>query len=452
MTQQTPPNGMRTFIILWVGQMISLLGSELNGFALGVWVYQRTTSVTQFTLIAVFAAVPSLIISPIAGTLVDRWDRRRVLIVSNILLASNTLIILFLLFNNQLSIWHIYVLTVTAAIYGAFPLPARAAITPLLISKEQLGRANGLMQFGQAGVQILGPALAGIAVVTIGIQGVMVIDFVSFFAVLLSLLVVRIPRPLISAASRAAQGSLLREMRYGWDYLVARPGMLTLLLLFAISNFLLGSVVILVTPLILSISDPAGLGTVASIAGFGMLVGSVVVMVWGIPKNRILGVLGGSFIGGICVIVGGLQPSVLLFALAAFGYMLTVPIVGTCTTVIWQTKVAADVQGRVFALSGMIASITAPLSFLASGPLADRVFGPLLAVNGALAGSVGRVIGVGPGRGIGLMFIVMGSLHLIVVALSYLYPRLRNLEAEVPDAITTIAPEESITGATAVSA
>jgi len=432
--------------------MISLLGSELNGFALGVWVYQRTTSVTQFTLIAVFAAVPSLIISPIAGTLVDRWDRRRVLIVSNILLASNTLIILFLLFNNQLSIWHIYVLTVTAAIYGAFPLPARAAITPLLISKEQLGRANGLMQFGQAGVQILGPALAGIAVVTIGIQGVMVIDFVSFFAVLLSLLVVRIPRPLISAASRAAQGSLLREMRYGWDYLVARPGMLTLLLLFAISNFLLGSVVILVTPLILSISDPAGLGTVASIAGFGMLVGSVVVMVWGIPKNRILGVLGGSFIGGICVIVGGLQPSVLLFALAAFGYMLTVPIVGTCTTVIWQTKVAADVQGRVFALSGMIASITAPLSFLASGPLADRVFGPLLAVNGALAGSVGRVIGVGPGRGIGLMFIVMGSLHLIVVALSYLYPRLRNLEAEVPDAITTIAPEESITGATAVSA
>src|SRR5215213_1983913 len=106
MTQQTPPNGMRTFVILWVGQMISLLGSNLNGFALGVWVYQRTTSVTQFTLIAVFAAVPSLIISPLAGTLVDRWDRRRVLLVSNMLLASNTLIILFLLYNNQLTIWH----------------------------------------------------------------------------------------------------------------------------------------------------------------------------------------------------------------------------------------------------------------------------------------------------------------------------------------------------------
>jgi MFS family permease len=452
MSQQTPPNGMRTFVILWVGQMISLLGSNLNGFALGVWVYQRTTSVTQFTLIGVFAAVPSLIISPIAGTLVDRWDRRRVLLVSNMLLASNTLIILFLLFNDQLTIWHIYALTMAGAIYGAFPLPARAAITPLLISKEQLGRANGLVQFGQAAVQILGPALAGVAVVTIGIQGVMVIDFLSFMAVLVSLLVVRIPRPMISAASQAAQGSLLREMRYGWDYLVARPGMLTLLLLFAISNFLLGSVVILVTPLILSISNPAGLGTVASIAGFGMLVGSIAVMIWGIPKNRILGVLGGSFIGGVCVIAGGLQPSVLLFSLAAFGFMVTVPLVGSCTTVIWQTKVAADVQGRVFALSGMVAGIAAPLSFLASGPLADRVFEPLLAVNGALAGSVGRVIGVGPGRGIGLMFIVMGTLHLIVIALSYLYPRLRNLETEVPDAITTIAPEESLTGATPVSA
>lgn len=452
MTQQTPPNGMRTFLILWIGQMISLLGSNLNGFALGVWVYQRTTSVTQFTLIAVFAAIPSLIISPLAGTLVDRWDRRKVLLVSNLLLASNTLLIILLLMAGQLSIWHIYLLTTAGAIYGSFPQPARAAITPLLVPQNKLVRANGMVQLGQASVQIIGPVLAGIAMVSIGLLGVMTIDLVSFAAVILSLVIVRIPRPVASAASRAASGSLLREMRYGWDYLVARPGMLALLLLFAVSNFLLGGVGVLVTPLILATSNAAGLGTVASIAGFGLLAGSLVMTVWGGPRRRINGVLLGSIAGGVFVILGGLSQSIPLFAAAAFGFMFTIPIAGTCTTVIWQTKVAPDVQGRVFALSGMVAGIAAPLSFLAAGPLADRVFEPLLARNGALAGSIGQIVGVGPGRGIGLMFIVMGSLHLLAIALGYLYPRLRNLEDEVPDAVSQIETDEPLAGAAPASA
>lgn len=442
MNQQPVANGMPTYFILLIGQMISVLGSELSGFAIGVWVYQQTSSVTLFTLTLLFGAIPRLFMAPIAGALVDRWDRRWVLIISNILLALNTLALAALFFSGQLAPWHIYVLAVTGTIFGCFPAPARAAITPLIVPKDQLGRAAGLGQLGTAMVQILAPALAGVLMVTAGLGLVVLVDAFSFLFVLLSLLIVRIPQPPASAGSSAARGSLLGEIGYGWSYLVARPGLMALLVLLSVSSFLLATVFVLINPLLLSIGSPAVLGTVASIGGFGTLVGGVLIAIWGGPKRRINGVLGAMFLGSLCVMVGGSRPSIPLFAAAAFVFLCMTQISGACMTLIWQTKVAPDVQGRVFALSGMIIGIAQPLSFLIAGALADRVFEPLMAEGGALAGSVGQIIGVGPGRGIGLMFIIMGFLHLLVTIAGYLYPRLRLVEDEVPNAIGPTTPEE----------
>lgn len=426
---------MRTFLIIWVGQLFSLTGSQLTGFALGVWVYQQTDSVTQFTLISLFAVLPNLLISPLAGPLVDRWDRRRTMILSDVGSGLSTLTMAGLLFSGQLEVWHIYIAAGVSSLFSAFQAPAYMASISLLVPPSQLGRANGMVQMAHGLAQLIAPAIAGFLVVSIGLQGVMLVDAATLLLAISSLLLVRIPRPAISAESAAVQGSLLEEARYGWRYLTARPGLLGLMLFFAITYFFIDMVGVLVTPLVLSFTSATVLGVVMSIGGLGMLAGSLVMSSWGGPRRRIYAVLGFAGLMGLAIIVGGLRPSVPLFMGAAFLAFFTIPIFQGASQTILQRKVDPSVQGRIFALQGMISGGLVPLAYLSAGPLADRLFEPLLAAGGPLGGSLGLIIGVGPGRGMGLLFIVMGSLTLLTALGGWLHPRLRRVELELPDVL-----------------
>ncbi len=440
MTQRIASQGMRVFTLIWFGQLISLIGSGLTSFALGVWVYQRTGSVTLFALIALFATLPRIVASPLAGVLVDRWDRRWAMILSDSAAALSTLAIALLLWAGRLEIWHIYLATAVSSTFSAFQWPAYSAATTLLVPKKHFGRASGMTQLGQAISQIISPALAGALMATIEISGVILIDFATFLFALLTLLVIRIPEPETTDAGEAGKGSLLSEIIYGWTYITARPGLRGLLTFFAISNFLLILASVLLTPLLLNFTSPATLGTVLSIAGSGTLVGGLALSVWGGPKRRIYGVLGFELLLGLFILLAGLQPSVPLVTVAALLALFCVPMILGCSQAIWQSKVAPDVQGRVFATRRMIAEATWPLAYLVAGPLSDRVFEPLLAIEGPLAGTVGQIIGLGPGRGIGLMFILVGVLAMLVTIGGYLYPRLRFVEDELPDVIADGPP------------
>jgi hypothetical protein len=170
-----------------------------------------------------------------------------------------------------------------------------------------------------------------------------------------------------------------------------------------------------------------------SVGAFGGLVGSAIMGVWGGPARRINGVLGFGVIFGLGCIVMGLRPSVIWVTGAMTVLFCCLPIVNACSQAIWQSKVAADVQGRVFAVRSMVSFSMLPLAYLLAGPLADGVFEPLLMPDGALADSVGQVIGTGAGRGMGLLFMVMGALVLLTSLAGSLYPRLRWLEDELPD-------------------
>jgi hypothetical protein len=193
--------------------------------------------------------------------------------------------------------------------------------------------------------------------------------------------------------------------------------------------------VVLISPLVLSFTTAAVLGVVLTVAACGMLAGSVLLSIGGGPKRRLLGILGCSVLQAIFMIVGGLRPSAVLVAIAAFGFLFANALVTGLSQIIWQTKVASDVQGRVFAVRRMIAWSSIPLAYLVAGPLADNVVRPLMDTNGLLAGSVGRVIGAGPGRGIALLLIILGFITLLITLASYLKPRLRMLEDELPDAL-----------------
>lgn len=431
---------MSTFLIIWAGQLVSIIGSGLTGFALGVFVYQETGSVTQLSLVLLANTLPSLLLAPIAGVLVDRWDRRRVMILSDTGAGLTTLGIFLLLLSGNMEIWHIYLAGALSSIFGIFQGPAFMASTTLLVPKQHYGRAAGLTQLGHAIGQILSPALAGFLILTIEIQGVILIDFITYLFALATLAIIRIPKPPSPQFSEVEESSIIKDALYGITYLRARSGLLGMLLLFAFVNFTLGLYSALYTPLILSFSTADVLGTILSVSGIGMLFGSLVMSAWGGSKKKIVSLLGSIFLAGVVLSFTGVGTNPWIIGASAFFFMFFVPIANSSSQAIWQVKVAADVQGRVFATRRMIASIASPLAYILAGPLADNIFEPLMQEGGTLAGSVGKFIGIGPGRGIGLMFIIIGILIALATIIGYTYPRLRNVEAELPDIELTESP------------
>lgn len=428
--------GMQAFTVYAVGQLISLIGSSLTGFALTVWLYQKTGSVTPLAINAVCLTLPGILIAPIAGSLVDRWDRRVVIIVSDTAAAITTFTLFWLLTNEQLLTWHIYLAAVITSLSTAFQQPAFTASIPLLVPKEHLGRANGVITGANALAQIIAPVVAGFLLITIELRGVMLIDFVTYLASLIALSLVRFPKPEKSDGNEHNKGSIWREAAYGWAYITTRPGLLRLMLFFACTNFVSGLITILVTPLILSTASPTVLGTIMTVGGFGMLAGALTMGIWGGPQKRVVGIFGGMFVIGLCIIAIGLPPSILLYTVAGFIFFFCLPIMDGSTQALFQTKVAADVQGRFFALSGMIATAARPIANLVAGPLADNVYEPLMRSDGVLGVTlIGNILGTGTGRGIGLLFINIGILTLVLVGVTYWNPNVRFIETELPDAI-----------------
>jgi Major Facilitator Superfamily. len=435
MNERPAVRGLWTFVIVWLGQLISYIGSGLTSFALGIWVYQRTGSVTQFALIALCGVLPGILFSPLTGALVDRWNHRWTMILSDTVAGLIALAMALLLAAGRFEVWYIYVVVAIGSTLSAFQGPAYTAAITLLIPKQHLGRAGGMLQMGPAIVQLVAPVLGGLLLAIIQLQGVLLLDFATYLFALATLLSVRFPKTRTTPAGESKKDSLLHELAYGWTYLASQPGLLGLLIFFATSNFLLGIAGVLFGPLVLSFTSPVVLGTLVSIAGIGMLVGSLVMSIWGGPQHRMHAVFSVVLLGGLCMLVAGLGTSILLLGIAIFLFSFGAPILNACTQVIFQRKVAPHIQGRIFALRGAVTSASLPLAYLIAGPLADYVFEPLMVPNGLLAGSVGQLIGVGPGRGIGLMFMVMGTLTMMVTVVAYYYPRLRSVEDELPDAI-----------------
>jgi MFS family permease len=438
--------GWRTFLTVWAGQAVSLLGTAMNGFALGVWTYERTGSVTQFSLILFFSALPGVLMLPFAGPLIDRWDRRSALLLGSCGGAVASLVMALLFQAARLELWHIYLLVAASAATQSFRWPALSASITLLVPPPEMTRANGLLQLGMSLSQVLAPVAAGALLAPIGLGGILWLNVASYAAALATLLAVRIPRPPAPAVSRGA-APLLAQFADGWRYLTARRGLLELLVLFAACNFTVGLVTALLTPLVLGFADARVLGTVLSVASCGLIAGGLLTSVWRGTRRLIHAILVPMLLQGLVLLVGGVRPNAALLAAAACLFLAATPIISASSQAIWQSKVAPEIQGRVFALRQMIALSALPLSRLAAGPLADHVFEPLLASGGPLAGALGRVFGVGSGRGIALLFTVLGVVYLAVLAAAWSSPRLRRVEEEIPSVVPEPAAPAGVAAA-----
>jgi MFS family permease len=431
---------MKTFIIVWIGQLVSTLGSALTSFALGVWVYETTGSATLYAVTLIVHTLPRIGLSPVAGVIADRWDRRRVMILSDTGAGLSSLFVVMMLLTGQLEVWHVYVSTFFNSAFSTFQWPAYSAAISLLVPKRHLGRAGGMTQIGDAVSQLASPAIAGALFVISGLRAVLFVDIATYLVALITLLLVRFPRPETTDAGREAEGSFWKEAVYGWSYIRGRAGLFGLLATFAVMNFVVSITFALYTPLILGMTAPDVLGYLNSIGGLGMVVGTLIMSAWGGPRRRIYGIFVAEMVLGITTLLFGLRLSIPMMAINNFVFLLAMPISNGCSQAIWQTKVAPDVQGRVFAIRRMIAFSIMPLSYAIAGPLAEQLFEPWMAADGALATALGPLLGTGPGHGIALIFVLAGAIYQVLVVTILLNPRIRRLELEIPDALEDERP------------
>jgi MFS family permease len=421
----------RRFALVWGGQLLSIVGSSLTWFVLAVWVYQVTGSVSQLALVTAARTVPGIVLAPLAGVIADRMDRRRLLILANLGAGLPVFVVAALYWSGQLEVWHLVLTSAFAACANVFHNSAYFTLIPALVPKHQLGRVNGLVQFSFA-MGTAGPLLGGFLLSTVDVDGALLIDIVTFLAAITGLLVVRLPAEITRPAGQTRERrSVLQDLRGGFRYLAERPGLVWLILFSAVFDLLYAFAEVLIRPLILAFTSASTLGLLSFIGGCGLIAGTLVLTAWGGPRRKVAGVLLFTAIGGVALMAHSFAPSVLLIAIVAPLFLFTLPIVNGSLTTILQTTVDSGSLGRVMGLARTVWQAATPLGVLIAGPLADLVFEPAMLPGGVLAGSVGSLIGTGPGRGIALLFAVAGLLLVVLAFAAYRLPRLRRLDDEI---------------------
>ncbi len=435
---------MRTFTVIWFGQLVSLLGTAMTRFALLIWAYEQTGKATTLALLGFFSFGLDILLSPIAGVWVDRWDRRLVLLFADLGAGLMTVTILILYMTNTLQIWHLYVVQTLTGGFTAFQAPAYTAATTMLVPKSQYTRTSGMRSLASSTSQVLAPVFAGVMLRLIGIGGVMLIDVATFLVAVTTLLIVCIPHP-TATQKDATESRMWREVGFGFHYIRHRRGLLGLVILFMGINFFAALTYFSILPaMILARSgrNELTLATVQAALGIGGVVGGLLVSIWGGPKRRIHSICTGaalSFLLGDFLLALG--RNVQTWALAAFLAAFFIPFISSAHRAIWQAKVAPEVQGRVFSVKGMLELVPMPLGYLLAGPLADRWFEPAMMIGGSLEVTCDWLVGTGPGAGMALMFACNAILGITMSLSSYLFQVVRRAESDLPDHDAVSAPQ-----------
>ncbi len=423
-------------MVVWVGQVVSILGSAMTGFGISIWLFTETNQASTLTWAMAAFFAPTVFLSPIVGTLVDRSNRKLMIIVSDVVAGLTTIIMLLLFLNNGLQVWHIYILNFINGAFNSVQFPAFSAAITMMVSKEHYARTSGLMDLGGAASNIFAPAAAAALLPLIGLEGLLLVDIISFVAAVAAVLAVTIPQPPPSSAAEAGRGSFWHETTYGFTYIFARPSLLGLQLVFLGINLtsMLGLAVS--APMILARTgnNELALGATQSAGAIGGVIGGLLLGLWGGPRKKVHGVLGGMLLASLLgEMLLGAGREVLVWSVASFCLNFFLPFINGSNQAIWQAKVTPAIQGRVFAVRRLIAQVMAPIAAAAAGPLADRVFEPAMQNGGRLADAFGWLVGSGPGSGMALMLIVTGLAGLLIPVAGYTIPAIRNAEQLLPD-------------------
>ena len=428
---------MLGFTIIWAGQLISVLASSMTQFALTIWAFRETGSATALGIVSTAFIVPFLLLAPIAGVMVDRYNRKLMMMVSDLTAVTATVGLLIIHATGQLQIWHLYVASVINGLGNTFQWPAYSAAISTMLPKEHYSRANGMMSLVESGPGVLAPLLAGMLLPVIQLTGIMTLDVITFFLAISTLLLIHVPQPVKTVDGQAGQGNLWQEVVYGYKYIFARRGLLGLLIFFICLNFTIGLSISLFSPFILSRTgnSSAILGVTQSAAAIGAVIGGLLISLWGGFKRRMTSIFIGEFLTGLfCLVIFGLGRNLPVWIIASVAGGIFPIFTNGASQAIWQAKVAPDVQGRVFSARRMIAWAVNPITPILAGVLADYVTEPAMQANTWLAHTFSWLVGTSPGSGMAVQFVLSGIAYMLIAFLTYLFvPVVRNLEDQLPD-------------------
>jgi DHA3 family macrolide efflux protein-like MFS transporter len=416
-TNSAPANWARPFFTIWIGQAFSLLGSSLAGFALVWWLTSTTGSATILAIGTLMQVLPQIVLGPLLGALVDRWNRRLVLLVSDSVIAAFSFGLVLLFWLGKTAFWHVYIVLFVRAVGGVFHLLAMQASTPLMVPGKHLGRVAGANQTLQGVTNIVAPALSAVLLGILPIQGVLIIDVGTALLAVLPLFFIAIPQPVFTIAAGPEhsvtipeQASLGQELREGLRFVWGWAGLRTIILLAMISN-LMTIPAMSFLPLMVTKYFGGGVlevGWMSTVQGAGLLCGGLLLTIWGGFKERILTILPAVIVMGLGLGGIGLAPSN-LFMLGLVGnfiFCLMRPVIDGSMFAFLQSIIPPEKQGRVLSivLSGSAAS--ALLGLLVAGPVVDATSLPLwFILSGMISVAVGisgfllpSVIGIEQGR------------------------------------------------------
>ena len=420
---------LRSFLLLWGSQTVSELGTAMTDYAIVIWVYGRTGTASSVTLLTLCMFMPTILFRFIAGTLADRWDKKRIMLIADLIAACGTVAVLVLYSFSALQVWHLYLINVLLSFMNAFQVPASFVATSLLVPKEHYTRVSGLQGFSGSAISILAPALGALLLAFGGMQVVLICDLATFAVAFLTLLFfIRIPEP--EHRQETKEEPFLRSCLNGIRWLRDHRGLLHLTLFLTVINFFakLGNDGML-SPFILGRTgnNQQILGMVESAVALGLLAGSLLMTVLKPAKDKVKVI----FITCAVVFSGNVIQSLTqqpwLWCAAGFGSYLFAVIMNANETAVVREQVPVEMQGRVFSAKDTLQNCSIPLGLFLGGILADRVFDPFMAADSPVQRVLSRFFGTGTGAGIAVMFFLVGLIGMAICLTRLCKPVYRDL-------------------------
>ena len=429
---------LHSFLLLWGSQTVSQLGTAMTDYAIIIWVYSQKGTASSVTLLTVCSFLPTIFLRFLAGSMVDRWNKKRIMLIADLLAACGTLAVFVLHSAKVLEIWHLYVINFLLSLMNAFQEPASFVAVSMLVPKEHYARAGGLQGFGGAAISILAPALGALLLAYGGLELVLIVDLVTFaIAFLVLLFLIRIPEV---EKTETEEEPFSQTCLAGIRYLREHTAILRITLFLAVINFLakLGNDGML-SPFILGRTgnNQPVLGAVESFTALGVLAGSLIVTMTKPVKKRIPLIFitaGLIFFGNI---IQSLTSQPWLWCAAAFGSYLFAAVMNVNMDTLMREKVPLEMQGRVFSAKSTLQNFTIPIALLLGGVLADKVFEPFMLTDSPTQQILSGLFGTGKGAGIGLMFFIVGIAGILISFTRLRKPVYRELDRKENEMIQT---------------
>ena len=421
---------MKNFYKLWLGELISSIGSGMTAFALSVYVYKKTGSVSYVSLITLLSFMPSIVLSPIGGLLADRYDRRLLMIIGDLFSGLGLVYILWSIQAGEKSIVPIFVGITFSSIFTSLLEPSYRATLTDILEEENYAKASGLIQVAGSAKYLISPVIAGMILSVADIRVILLLDILTFITTCLMIFLVR---KSMNSETQNYKKDSFKGLLEGLFIIKENRGVYSLVIIMFFVCFFMGFIQILIRPMILALSSVKTAGIMESLCAVGLLIGSLWIGIAGIKKNysKILAVA--CFFCGIFMSMTGVNENLNIIGISTFLFFSTLPFMNSCADVLVRVSIPNELQGRVWGLISLITQMGTVAAYIISGIMADYIFEPMFNKNGLLVKNIGIIIGTGKGRGIGFMLILSGMGMLIMAIIIWKNREIREVSEKCVD-------------------